>query len=133
MRTTLCFRVWDKDGDCFLYFNLFLAVNSKGLQEIDNKYIEQHIGIYGRNKKPIFENDILLEIKTEKRYKVIWNERRAGFEMVEIIPKNAESCNKIHRETRYFSNKVLIGFEVIGNIHQRQTKSFFVIKYEMYE
>lgn len=117
MSKTFDFRVWDDENDEFLYFDLFNAQDLVNLEAIDSRDIEQYTGIRDRNNKMIFEGDILLEIKTGKSYKVVWWGCRAGYEMEEIPPKDADPYDKMHPGTMYFANKTFGRFEVVGNIH----------------
>ncbi len=125
----LKFRVWDKRTNCFLpdYCRFGLSTSSKGFLDLNELFEENYIlnqftGLTDKNKKEIYEGDIVKWIikPLNLRYEEEWEEWEKQGSIMENYIQKVEYLGayiKPFIESPFvpYSSKTC---EIIGNIHE---------------
>lgn len=123
------FRVWDKDEKCFLdpYTKSRAVVKNLPNEKLLNLEIELFTGLYDKNRRKIYENDIVSYATLQGKtlfYFITTNKNINTFQIFVISDlENFKLCNEIEIDRFLYSDFSKIedmkNIEVIGNIHNK--------------
>ncbi|HED7925940.1 TPA: hypothetical protein R6B34_001784 [Campylobacter coli] len=123
------FRVWDKDEKCFLdpYTKSRAVVKNLPNEKLLNLEIELFTGLYDKNRRKIYENDIVSYTTLQGKtlfYFITTNKNINTFQIFVISDlENFKLCNEIEIDRFLYSDFSKIedmkNIEVIGNIHNK--------------
>ncbi|MFH5261635.1 YopX family protein [Campylobacter coli] len=123
------FRIWDKDEKCFLdpYTKSRAVVKNLPNEKLLNLEIELFTGLYDKNRRKIYENDIVSYTTLQGKtlfYFITTNKNINTFQIFVISDlENFKLCNEIEIDRFLYSDFSKIedmkNIEVIGNIHNK--------------
>ena len=114
------FRAWDEDTNIMReVIDLFTKGqivsyadpnSNRRLGLLDNFNLMQYTGLHDKNGKEIYEGDIVQDVVTHAKYKII-------YKVCCFVLVHTKIGDSIHHNL-YFSEQSMIDWEVIGNIYE---------------
>ncbi|EAK3587550.1 hypothetical protein B5R48_06965 [Campylobacter coli] len=124
------FRIWDKDEKCFLdpYTKSRAVVKNLPNEKLLNLEIELFTGLYDKNGKKVYENDIISYTTLQGKTLFCFITPNKNINTFKIFVISDLENFKLYNEIDLFfdlSNleDIKLNSEVIGNIHNRESIS----------